>query len=1054
MAGPLDFFSPDQLILPQAQQGKPRLTPLNPEEEQGLLSRIGDKALGGLGYVGSVLEKTFGGRALRGALGGNARELLSILPGSDTLGITDERDRVSGKELLGLKDDDGWLSTLGGIGAELALDPSTYLSFGGSALSKGGQVAKKIGVLPKTVGQRATGTLSNLLSASPTLQGAAESAAGGAGQLAGLLHQPLGGVAGLGLPFAHPSVLLGTGQAGANFMQGLGAVGSGLNTAARVVPGVGGLLDKAGTAVDATGRYLNSWFDPTVMGAVTRQGQEVARDASSKIAPLVAESKGRVAQYAQELAAAGQGGPGAELRAAGEGVLHGPAHPVVADVASRMRGDYESELAALQGLGVDVGPLRDDFAAFMSRQKSPLASPTAGYGGRPGQPLVARDPRIEAREDVLKNFPGGTEGVNRLVLDPDVYAGSPMQAADVIRRKHLNDPNAVEQSTHLADWVRSLDPQYRASIGTQNEMRFFGNHPLQDYGTYFERTAKLRGAADASHSLLASTAIDLSQPGAQAPAGSRRVLDVLKDAGLDFQVVNSPSGPLGGTAELAKRLGLTNPAQLGNYVVPGEVAGDLTRYAKGFSQPESLNPLLKAYDYLTNLTKTFQTALWPSFHVRNLVGGQFQNLVKGGFEPGHDPVTGFLKPIMDAKRLIGGEVLPDANRIASLAHLSPEQATQQLAQEMYAFGVSGHAHNAVKEATGGGLVTGSTLEDVLSHIPGQQPKTIGGGLSRLGTAQPGNWNPLNTESFAPAAAGREIGDMVEGVNRGSLYLALRRQGYVPEEAARQVLQAHFDYSRGSMTDVEANVLKRLIPFYKYTRENIPFQVQQLMQRPGGLVGMEAKAAGDLRQQGGFLPDYLGSGLAMPLGKEDDGTQRYLTRLDLPPEQAFEMLKGGPSGVKNTMMAALSNLNPMLKAPLEYATGKQFFTGRDLEDLYTMTGNTAGDQAIMNSPLGRAMTTVRTLADERKWQDPLAIPLNLGTGLKVTDVDMAKQRNIAAREYLTEMLRGQPDVSKFTTLYPTPGATLTPQEELLLRLNMTLEQRAQQAARQKKVLIGG
>src|SRR5262245_1652238 len=99
------------------------IRPLDPEEERSKLGQIAGAALGGLGYVGGVLEKTFGGRAIRGGLGGRPRELLSIIPGSDLLGITHEEDRVSGKELLGMKDDEGWGSTLGGMALEMALDP-------------------------------------------------------------------------------------------------------------------------------------------------------------------------------------------------------------------------------------------------------------------------------------------------------------------------------------------------------------------------------------------------------------------------------------------------------------------------------------------------------------------------------------------------------------------------------------------------------------------------------------------------------------------------------------------------------------------------------------------------------------------------------------------------------------------------------------------------------------------------------------------------------------------------------------------------------------------
>jgi len=134
--------------------------------------------------------------------------------------------------------------------------------------------------------------------------------------------------------------------------------------------------------------------------------------------------------------------------------------------------------------------------------------------------------------------------------------------------------------------------------------------------------------------------------------------------------------------------------------------------------------------------------------------------------------------------------------------------------------------------------------------------------------------------------------------------------------------------------------------------------------------------------------------------------------------------------------------------------KQFFTGRDIGDLYSMTGSSTIDQVLANSPFSRIATTARTLADERKWQDPLsalAIPLNLGTGVRVTDVDLEKQRTIAAREYVQEALRGLPEIGKMDTLYLKPGmeGTLTPEELALLRLQKTLQKKAEEEAKKRK-----
>lgn len=1055
--------SPIQAIRPAA----PKIQPLAPQEEDSLLGKISGAALGGLGYVGSVLEKTLGGRAIRGALGGKPRELLSILPFSDTLGITDEADRVSGRELLrnaGLADhEDNWGNFLGGMGLELATDPGMYLSFGAGAASRAGQVAKKIGAMPPTATGRVTGTLADILAAQPALQGAAETAAGGGAKLASMLSEPLGGLAGIGLPFQHPSFLLGAGQGGADFLSGAGRVASTLDAGLRKIPLAGHLygstVDTIGRGLDIAGRYANAWFDPAALGATTRMGQETAREASGQIRPLIAEARSRAAQYGETLKQAGLDPTGEILRSVAEGTYKGQAHPLIEQTAMALRSDMDTTLAKLQSLGVDVNALEDSIH-YLPRAQTPLTRPTSGYGS-PRQALPTRDPRVAGREDILKNFSGGTQGINEMILDPAVYQGTPLSAQAHIRGRYLDpalaQPDAIKQSESLANWVRSLDPQYQASIGTANPLKFFSNHPLTDYTNYYDRISRLMASGDATQNLLAKSA---AQTAGQLPAGAMSLPDALSRAGL----THAP----GGEATLLDRINtlrggagqspLASVDELKNLHVPGEVISEATRYLKPFQTPEAVSTPLSWIDTITNFTKALQTAPWPAFHVRNLASGLWQNAAK---EMGAGEAGGFFKQLGDAYRLGKGEIIADANMVKGLEHLSPEQATRALGQEMYAWGIGGHMPHIGRDVVGpgGNLVNaGTTLDTFLARIPGYAPQGVKSAVGKLSSMEPGAWNPLNVQGvganadiFSPVAAGRAMGDVVEGTNRGSLYFSLRRQGWTPEAAAREVVGSHFDYTRMGRTEVERNLLSRLIPFYTFARNNLPLQVSQMAQHPGGMAGTLARVAGDLRQQAGFLPDYLGSGLAVPVGEEDNGLKRYLTRLDLPPEQAFELLHGGPKGNQNSLMALLGQMNPLLKAPVEYATGKQFFTGRDLGDLYNMTGSSTLDQVLMNSPLSRIATTARTLSDPRKLSDPLAalaIPLNLATGAKLTDVDLEKQRNIAAREYVKDMLQGQPEISKFETLYLRPGMEqlLTPAEWELLRLNKTVEEKAKQAAK--------
>jgi hypothetical protein len=75
-----------------------------------------------LGALGDAFDKFTGSRALRGVLAGRGREAMSMLPFSDTLGLTDASQKASGLDVLksfGFEN----ASPIAGMAAEMALDP-------------------------------------------------------------------------------------------------------------------------------------------------------------------------------------------------------------------------------------------------------------------------------------------------------------------------------------------------------------------------------------------------------------------------------------------------------------------------------------------------------------------------------------------------------------------------------------------------------------------------------------------------------------------------------------------------------------------------------------------------------------------------------------------------------------------------------------------------------------------------------------------------------------------------------------------------------------------
>jgi hypothetical protein len=111
--------------------------------------------LSALGAVGDTVDKFTGGRALRGTLAGKPRELLSVLPFSDSIGLTDAHDTTSGRDLtdaygLTNKGDDSFGSHAAGFVADTVLSPGSLLG-GYGAFKAAPTIAKGVAAGAKSL---------------------------------------------------------------------------------------------------------------------------------------------------------------------------------------------------------------------------------------------------------------------------------------------------------------------------------------------------------------------------------------------------------------------------------------------------------------------------------------------------------------------------------------------------------------------------------------------------------------------------------------------------------------------------------------------------------------------------------------------------------------------------------------------------------------------------------------------------------------------------------------------------------------------------------------
>lgn len=472
-----------------------------------------------------------------------------------------------------------------------------------------------------------------------------------------------------------------------------------------------------------------------------------------------------------------------------------------------------------------------------------------------------------------------------------------------------------------------------------------------------------------------------------------------KQTGEKYNSIDEFFGPDWEVTEMAK---ISDDEVLAFTKVPKHVAEDASRVIKAFGSPEEVSKLVAAGDAFTNWFKTNVTATAPSFHVRNASSGAVQNLLGGAIKP-----MTMLRTYAQSLDLIRGKAVKGAGEFMVDPYagkkLNDKEATELLQREIFASGLldSPGQHNDLVASAAG---------QVAEQIPGARPlKEMF--RSPEGTSMLQQINPIasqgvggGTDRFFAARWGRGVGNVVESVNRVSAYIGLRKQGYNAREAAARVKELHVDYS--NLTDGERRVLRRLFPFYSFTKGMVSMISKELAEKPGGAFAQTIRGTNMLKGGNATTPDYVMETTSIPLGQQEDGSDRYITGLGLMHELPLGLF---PSGLQDAGLTALGMTNPIVKAPLEYATGQSFFQqgpdgGRPLKDVDPLLGRLGAnikqiatgepqidplptprwlETAVSNSPATRYLSMIRQATDTRKDAKDKAIALL--TGVRVTDV---------------------------------------------------------------------
>jgi hypothetical protein len=675
--------------------------------------------------------------------------------------------------------------------------------------------------------------------------------------------------------------------------------------------------------------------------------------------------------------------------------------------------------------------------------------------------------------------------------DPFAYARPP-DSGDVVDFATEAMEEAGKESDlwkGLADSLRNL-PQEFAGQG----LPMFGSS-VNDIARY----ARSRGRAEATANVILNRLLGkdtLVRQAADTVAGDEvyGLEEALKLLGFDTAIPKRKDGTLGvsrASQAVASRLGVS-PTDLANLSVPKQVVNQMRDRILGARVPREATGLLRQADKFTSAFKSL-ALLWPSRYTRDLYSGGFASATKNAFGFG-DAARGFqigrgeYRPILDAVRnLPDYAALNDPKKLNALRQIdrfkgiSDQEALDELMIRKFL------ADAGAVDLGGTSVVDdlGRQADNLTmrTSIPGLSGGYTQGLRQKLDPTKRAFYWPFSPRSRSGnpnwlVDAGDRAAQATDSTNRIGAYLNRIRKGDDPRQAKYISDLTQVNYGNEAFTEFEREFLKRLIPFYSYTKGISPLVADQLLNKPAGLMGQSIRAvnrAGEPTEDR-FTPEYLRQSAAIPidsalpfLGVDTPGITRFLTNIDLPHEGLLNLFTPGVSNsivgsVGDSIMKTGQNImgqsNPLIKGPLEYILNRQFYSGRQLSDLYSMLEHDFGslgrtvEQIGVNAPGGsRLLGAIRQLRDDR-----ISLPerltkfgFNALTGLKLQDVDQDRVQRLAARTTLNELLDQATGMASYENLYIKPEdlVKLSPQEQKQYLLYRALQAEAARKSRERK-----